>query len=317
MAGFTWTLNGSVIDTLTSITVGPYTTSGIYNYVAEYNGQCGLLTDTVVVVVNLGGCVPPTNLAMSNITCSDADISWTSDAGTLLSFVRYDTTGFNPVTGGNLLINPSSPATLTGLMPGTTYDVWVADSCATGTAGSMVTFTTASGPLPTIAVSYNQTSTTLSSAVVSFDATGTTDGDTYSWDFGGGSMATGDTASFTYAANGTFPVTLTVTNGCGSVDSTFNVIVQGISIEETALGRSLKIFPNPNDGNFNVNFTLETSENVELRVLNPAGQIILNEKLGSIDKYDGSIDLSNKAKGMYILQIETASGTINRRVTIQ
>ena len=317
LAGFTWTLNGNIIDTLTSITVGPYTTSGIYNYVAEYNGQCGLITDTVVVVVNLGGCVPPTALAMSNVTCSDADISWTSDAGTLLSFVRYDTTGFNPATGGALLINPTSPATLTGLMPGTTYDVWVADSCATGAAGSMITFTTASGPLPTIAVSYTQTSTTLSSAVVSFDATGSTGVDTYTWDFGGGSMGTGVNATFTYAANGTFPVTLTVTNGCGSVDSTFNVIVQGISIEESALGQSLSIFPNPSDGNFNLSFTLESSENVELRVLNSAGQIILKNNLGSIDKYDGSIDLSNQAKGMYILQIETSNGTVNRRVTIQ
>jgi hypothetical protein len=317
VAGFTWTLNGTVIDTSANITVGPYTASGIYNYVAEFVTPCGLLTDTVVVVVNLGGCVPPTALAMSNITCSDADISWTSDAGTLLSFVRFDTTGFNPATGGTLLINPSSPATLTGLMPGTTYDVWVADSCATGAAGSMITFTTASGPLPTIAVSYTQTSTTLSSAVVSFDATGSTGVDTYTWDFGGGSMGTGVNATFTYAANGTFPVTLTVTNGCGSVDSTFNVIVQGISIEESALGQSLSIFPNPSDGNFNLSFTLESSENVELRVLNSAGQIILKNNLGSIDKYDGSIDLSNQAKGMYILQIETSNGTVNRRVTIQ
>jgi hypothetical protein len=51
--------------------------------------------------------------------------------------------------------------------------------------------------------------------------------------------------------------------------------------------------------------------------LNPAGQVILKDNLGNIDRYDGSIDLSAQAKGMYILQIETSNGTINRRVTIQ
>ena len=235
----------------------------------------------------------------------------------MLTFVRFDTTGFNPATSGTLLINPTSPAGLTGLMPGTTYDVWVADSCSLGTAATMYTFTTAIAPLPTIAVTHNQVTTRATSATVEFDASGTIDGDTYTWDFGGGNMATGDSAVFFYASNGSFPVTLTVTNGCGSVDTTFNVIVQGISVEESALGRSLQVFPNPNDGNFNVSFVLDANEKVELRVLNAAGQIVLKESLGSVDRYDASIDLSAKAKGMYILQIETSQGIINRKVTIQ
>ena len=263
------------------------------------------------------GCIAPSSVATSNITCTEADLSWISDAGTMLTFVRFDTTGFNPATSGTLLINPTSPAGLTGLMPGTTYDVWVADSCSLGTAATMYTFTTAIAPLPTIAVTHNQVTTTATSATVEFDASGTIDGDTYTWDFGGGNMATGDSAVFFYASNGSFPVTLTVTNGCGSVDTTFNVIVQGISVEESALGRSLQVFPNPNDGNFNVSFVLDANEKVELRVLNAAGQIVLKESLGSVDRYDASIDLSAKAKGMYILQIETSQGIINRKVTIQ
>ena len=130
-------------------------------------------------------------------------------------------------------------------------------------------------------------------------------------------MVNGDTASFTYGQNGAYQVTLTITNGCGSVDSTFTVNVQRISITESALGRSLKVFPNPNNGDFNVSFLLDANEQVDIRVLNPAGQIILSENLGNIDQYDGNINLSHAAKGMYILQIETSQGVINRRVTIQ
>ncbi len=303
-----------------------YTISGpiqvrfaIYKVGAPVNFYNDILIDDISIDNGSGGggCIPPSGIATSAVTCADADLAWLSDAGTLLTFVKYDTTGFDPATSGTLLINPTSPATLTGLLPGTTYDVYVVDSCALGVAATMYTFTTPTGPLPNIALTYNQTSTTISTATVAFDASGTTDGDTYTWNFGGGTMATGDTASYVYVTNGSFPVTLTVTNGCGSVDSTFTVVVQGISVEESALGRSLNVFPNPNDGNFNVSFTLDANEKVELRVLSAAGQIVLVESLGSVDRYDGSIDLSAKAKGMYILQIETSQGVINRRVTIQ
>jgi PKD repeat protein len=263
------------------------------------------------------GCIAPSNLAANNVTCTTADISWISDNNTLITFVRWDTAGFNPVTGGNLILNPSSPQTLTGLMPGTTYDVWVADSCPTGVAASMMSFTTPTSPIPTISYTASQTSTTANNATWSFDASATTNGGTFTWDFGNGNIATTDTASFTYGQNGAYQVTLTVTNGCGTADTTFTVNVQGISIEETTLARSLNVFPNPNNGDFNVSFLLDANEQVDIRVLNPAGQIIMSENLGKIDKYEGNINLSNVAKGLYILQIETSQGVVNRRVTIQ
>jgi PKD domain/Phosphoesterase family len=50
----------------------------------------------------------------------------------------------------------------------------------------------------------------------------------YNWNFGDGSTGTGETAAHTYAAAGTFPVTLTVTSGAGGTGSvTHNVPVSG------------------------------------------------------------------------------------------
>jgi PKD repeat protein len=70
-----------------------------------------------------------------------------------------------------------------------------------------------------------------SELTVTVDASASTDSDgtvaTYAWDFGDGATATGATASHTYAANGAYPVRLTVTDDDGAVGSmTQSVAVQ-------------------------------------------------------------------------------------------
>jgi PKD repeat protein len=47
----------------------------------------------------------------------------------------------------------------------------------------------------------------------------------YSWNFGGGSSATGANVQFTFVAEGSYPVTVTATNALGSVSRTITVVV--------------------------------------------------------------------------------------------
>lgn len=65
--------------------------------------------------------------------------------------------------------------------------------------------------------------TTVTDLQVSTDASGSTDSDgsivAYSWDFGDGSSATGPSATHTYAAGGTYEITLTVTDDVGDNDT--------------------------------------------------------------------------------------------------
>jgi len=49
LAGFNWYFMGSPIDTNARIVVGPYTTPGIYRYVAVYVNSCGTFYDTVTI----------------------------------------------------------------------------------------------------------------------------------------------------------------------------------------------------------------------------------------------------------------------------
>ncbi|MFJ4275373.1 S8 family serine peptidase [Streptomyces coelicoflavus] len=73
---------------------------------------------------------------------------------------------------------------------------------------------------PTAAFTADCSSTEPSCA---FDASGSTDPDgdiaSYAWDFGDGKTGTGATPSHTYAAAGTYDVTLTVTDGAGNSDT--------------------------------------------------------------------------------------------------
>ena len=49
LTGFTWNYLGSPIDTLPRTTLGPWTTPGVYTYVASYTNACGTYFDTVFV----------------------------------------------------------------------------------------------------------------------------------------------------------------------------------------------------------------------------------------------------------------------------
>ena len=87
------------------------------------------------------GCAAPTALAVVSTTATTAVFSFT-DAGTSGSYqLIYGPVGFQPATSGTTVTVTGSPATLTGLQPGTTYQVYVRTNC-TGGGTSLLT-----GPL--------------------------------------------------------------------------------------------------------------------------------------------------------------------------
>lgn len=68
---------------------------------------------------------------------------------------------------------------------------------------------------------------------------------TYLWDFGDSSFSAIQNPSHQYAVNGTYTVTLVVTNSCGSDTVTQIVVVTGVGIEENGSLPVLSLYPNP------------------------------------------------------------------------
>lgn len=52
-ANLNWYLDTNLVDTLAQITVGPFVNNGFYHYVASIQSSCGLVTDTVLVEVDI------------------------------------------------------------------------------------------------------------------------------------------------------------------------------------------------------------------------------------------------------------------------
>ncbi|HEX8657488.1 MAG TPA: fibronectin type III domain-containing protein [Hymenobacter sp.] len=77
-------------------------------------------------------CVAPTNLAITGTTATTAVASFTAASNVGGYELIYGPTGFQPATGGTTVTASASPFTLTGLQPGTNYQVYVRSNCTGG-----------------------------------------------------------------------------------------------------------------------------------------------------------------------------------------
>ncbi len=102
----------------------------------------------------------------------------------------------------------------------------------------------------------------------SFDATGSSDDNGitgYSWNFGDGNTATGATPNHSYAADGTYTVTLTVTDSANQTDSTSQSVTVSAGTVEPPVGNELE------NGVAKTNLSGATGEELRFTFDVPAG----------------------------------------------
>jgi hypothetical protein len=87
--------------------------------------------------------------------------------------------------------------------------------------------------------------------------------------------------------------------------------------ENTAI-TNLEIYPNPSRDIFNITFTSNEKQDLEIRILNVIGEIIFIEsKQQFVGEYTKQIDLKEYPKAIYFLEIETDDGVINKKLILQ
>ena len=91
-----------------------------------------------------------------------------------------------------------------------------------------------------------------------------------------------------------------------------------IRVEGGSAINNLAVYPNPSRDVFNVTFTSEDVQNLEVRVLNVVGEVVYTENLEQfVGEYTKAIDLATYTKGVYFLEITTNTGVVNKKLILQ
>jgi C-terminal processing protease CtpA/Prc len=80
----------------------------------------------------------------------------------------------------------------------------------------------------------------------------------------------------------------------------------------------LTFSPNPGDGHFQLSFTLPEEGKTTIRVFDMQGNEVYKEKLNRFSgNYNGTLDISEQAKGVYFLNVEQNGKSISKKMIIQ
>ncbi len=131
----------------------------------------------------------------------------------------------------------------------------------------------------------------------------------WTWTFEGGNPSTSNLQNpiVTYEQQGMYDVSLSITNPAGNDTETKNgylsLFATGIEENATSLQRVL-IFPNPSEGNYQVQLELASSEKVRMVVSNVLGQIVWEQQLEEVTYLQEKLDLTEFPIGQYALTLQ-------------
>jgi len=214
--------------------------------------------------------------------------------------------GFGSYTWSNGETGPTLEVTESG-----TYSVSVTDisGCPIMSAEVIVNVSDA----PEASFTYEQTD----GYTIEFSNT-SSDGNEYLWNFEGGNYSTQSEPSFTFPFDGFYPVTLIVSNDCGSDTITAEVEVLKINNVNQINNdlNNIKIFPNPSQGLVTIELENNTPTAYKMRIINLLGQEIINEsfKITGIDIRN--IDLRQYGKGIYWIVIENGKSSVSKKIIL-
>ncbi|HLG04467.1 MAG TPA: PKD domain-containing protein, partial [Bacteroidia bacterium] len=137
-----------------------------------------------------------------------------------------------------------------------------------------------------------------------------TDVTSWTWNFGdGGTDTLNNPATHTYAAPGTYTVTVIMTNPCGSITSTQVIMITGMEEQGNFSAVLLKANPNPADGTTTISFMMPESGAMQLEVYNLLGErvAVLDQGSKSQGWHNTTLDFDalGLSNGAYFIRLVT------------
>jgi PKD repeat protein len=135
----------------------------------------------------------------------------------------------------------------------------------------------------------------------------------YLWDFGNNQTSTEANPSFTFPFDDTYPVTLILTNECGSDTVTINVVVIKTGIELLASFSSLNINPNPGSDFCQITGQSVQPQTISIGLYTLTGQQISVHELNVKGSFSIDLETTRLASGVYIIKIADAHSNMARK----
>ena len=103
-----------------------------------------------------------------------------------------------------------------------------------------------------------------------------------------------------------YSLTVTDSKGCTHSDSATITVNTCTGITENTSSLYMDIFPNPNNGNFIIVIEGQKgTEQLNIEVMSSFGQLVYHEQVSKVDvKYEKQVNISNYAKGMYLVRVQ-------------
>ncbi len=153
------------------------------------------------------------------------------------------------------------------------------------------------------------------------------------WYWGDGSSSTGLYPSHTYSAAGTYSTCVTISVSCGSATATYCYVANIFKSTQsnamitlhvknsgptsikanTNLLSNVSIYPNPNNGEFNLDLSAINAKNINISIYDIVGQLVYNQ---SADAINNKISMSQLQNGTYFLKINADNKTVTQKIII-
>ena len=178
------------------------------------------------------------------------------------------------------------------------------------------------GSVPVAAFTANNTTITAGGTVDFTDQSANTP-TSWQWTFTGGNPSSSilqNPINITYADTGCYEAILVATNALGNDMETktcYITVNAAVGIKYQVSGIGYQVFPNPNDGIFEVKIMHEElrMKNVKLEVRNVLGEQVYQSHIPNLISQI-SIDLSAQPIGIYFLKLETSQVTFTQKISI-
>ncbi|MCB0846575.1 MAG: PKD domain-containing protein, partial [Bacteroidetes bacterium] len=273
-----------------------YTAAGTYTVCQIAYNECE--NDTVCVAVTITCTASEAGFGVTSVELT----ATFSDSSSVADSVLYDFGDGNTSTDPNPTHTYAAAGTYTVCQ--ITYNV-----CANDTVCEEIVITCTE---PTAAFAAN----VFNGLDVTF-ADSSANADSVLYDFGDGTTSSEADPTHTYPASGIYTVCQIAYNLCTPDTTCIEISVIATGIDDIPGLNTLNVYPNPNNGVFQIEVGVDARSEMNVEVMTIRGKKVFAKDYGTINgTIQEGIDLQHISKGVYFIRFTLDGNSVTRKLVI-